>query len=179
MTPDYFFEFHNTLHHCPDRGCSGLLGVAPRRVGVHPKDIWVIFVTPTEFSSNPKPYKEVIQTPKPLKHHPKLNPYCPTHPDGIPILCHPERFFTFDLFGVHPERFFEFDMLGVHPDRELYPQKITPTRYFTCFMLRFTPTKTKAFLVTPTGLGGTPTGRESTPTGRGAPRAVFGPRSGQ
>ena len=92
---------------------------------------------------------------------------------------HPERFFTFDLFGVHPERFFEFDMLGVHPDRELYPQKITPTRYFTCFMLRFTPTKTKAFLVTPTGLGGTPTGRESTPTGRGAPRAVFGPRSGQ
>ena len=81
----------DTLHHCPDRGCSGLLGVAPRRVGVHPKDIWVIFVTPTEFSSNPKPYKEVIQTPKPLKHHPKLNPYCPTHPDGIPILCHPDR----------------------------------------------------------------------------------------
>ena len=42
----------SSLHRCPDRGATGTL---------------VSFsVTPTEFSSNPKSCKEIIQTPTPL-----------------------------------------------------------------------------------------------------------------
>ena len=60
-----------TLHHFPDRGASGLFGVVRGCTltgqGAPREDIGVIFVTPTKFSSNPKSYKEIIQTPTSLQ----------------------------------------------------------------------------------------------------------------
>ena len=137
------------------RGCSGLLGVAPRPVGVHPEDIGVIFVTPTEFSSNPKPYKEIIQTPTSLQlvwfppqttfriyHHPKLNPktprgnFCPGEPSVVG--CTPKGFVDLTSVGCTPigncTPKYHPDRLGSHPDRpRLHPDRLgcTPSSIWT------------------------------------------------
>ena len=124
----------NYLHpsSLPRPGCTGVNRGAP---GCTPETLVSPRHTRPKFSSNPKPFNEIFQTPTPLQvvwfpphttfltyHHPKLNHNQPSPPRGnFKYRITPTEFFW------HPDK--------THPDK-VHPDKASPIKFSLWRVLR-------------------------------------------